>query len=66
MALVLYGFMFTVYPTLDMSDNEDEHVFKPRGRQKRDDTWNPKGTTECGALEAMTIHHWDESDTALS
>lgn len=32
-----------VYPTLDLSDNEDEHVFKPRGRAKKDETWNPKG-----------------------
>ena len=31
----------TVYPTLDTSDTED--IFKPRGKQKRDDTWNPKG-----------------------
>ncbi|KAI0207162.1 Histone lysine demethylase PHF8 [Lamellibrachia satsuma] len=31
-----------VYPTLDTSDTEDPHVFKPRGKQKRDDTWNPK------------------------
>lgn len=27
-----------------MSDSDDEHVFKPRGRVKKDDTWNPKGT----------------------
>ena len=32
-----------VYPTLDLSDNEDGHVFKPRGRMKKDETWNPKG-----------------------
>lgn len=32
-----------VYPTLDVSDAEDDHVFKPRGRLKKDETWNPKG-----------------------
>ena len=32
-----------VYPTLDLSDDEDEHVFRPRGRQQKDETWNPKG-----------------------
>ena len=36
-------FSLSVYPTLDLSDNEDDHVFKPRGRQKKDETWNPKG-----------------------
>ena len=37
-------FLFcVVYPTLDMSDTEDEHIFKPRGRHKKDETWNPKG-----------------------
>ena len=36
-------FSISVYPTLDLSDNEDDHVFKPRGRQKKDETWNPKG-----------------------
>ena len=35
--------LLTVYPTLDLSDNEDEHVFKPRGRIKKDETWDPKG-----------------------
>ena len=36
--------MITVYPTLDHSDQEDGHVFKPRGRLKKDETWNPKGS----------------------
>ncbi|CAH1784410.1 unnamed protein product [Owenia fusiformis] len=31
-----------VYPTLDHSDGEQEHVFKPRGRPPKDETWNPK------------------------
>ena len=35
-------FLFAVYPTLDLSDDEAEHVFKPRGRPKKDETWNPK------------------------
>ncbi|XP_064488652.1 histone lysine demethylase PHF8-like [Ornithodoros turicata] len=30
-----------VYPGLDASDDE-LHVFKPRGRSKRDEAWNPK------------------------
>merc|ERR1711894_391685 len=42
-----------VYPTLDVSDNEDEHVFKPRGRVKKDETWNPKAKMQpnCPAPE---------------
>ncbi|XP_064632054.1 histone lysine demethylase PHF8-like isoform X2 [Lineus longissimus] len=35
-----------VYPTLDISDDEGEHVFKPRGRQRKDETWNPKAKLE--------------------
>ncbi|GAB1606736.1 histone lysine demethylase PHF8-like [Argonauta hians] len=31
-----------IYPSLDISDDEDSHIFKPRGRQKKDETWNPK------------------------
>ena len=38
----LMFFLFAVYPTLDLSDDEAEHVFKPRGRPKKDETWNPK------------------------
>ena len=32
----------TVYPTLDLSDDEDYPVFKPRGKKKEDEAWNPK------------------------
>lgn len=32
----------TVYPTLDISDDEDFPVFKPRGKKKEDEAWNPK------------------------
>lgn len=35
--------LVSVYPTLDLSDSEEDHVFKPRGRPKKDETWNPKG-----------------------
>ena len=31
-----------VYPTLDHSDDEDYPVFKPRGKKKEDEAWNPK------------------------
>ncbi|CAH1153396.1 unnamed protein product [Phaedon cochleariae] len=31
-----------VYPSLDNSDDEDVHIFKPRGRSKVDEPWNPK------------------------
>ncbi|ELU14865.1 hypothetical protein CAPTEDRAFT_225898 [Capitella teleta] len=42
-----------VYPTLDVSDNEADHVFKPRGRLKKDETWNPKAklTPNCPKME---------------
>ena len=43
-----------VYPTLDLSDNEDGHVFKPRGRMKKDETWNPKG--DITHLDSQIIH----------
>ncbi|GJQ66960.1 hypothetical protein Trydic_g21906 [Trypoxylus dichotomus] len=31
-----------IYPSLDNSDDEDIHIFKPRGRSKVDEAWNPK------------------------
>lgn len=31
-----------MYPTLDISDDEDFPVFKPRGKKKEDEAWNPK------------------------
>ncbi|KAJ8914763.1 hypothetical protein NQ315_013266 [Exocentrus adspersus] len=31
-----------IYPSLDNSDDEDVHIFKPRGRSKIDEAWNPK------------------------
>ncbi|XP_030746234.1 histone lysine demethylase PHF8-like [Sitophilus oryzae] len=31
-----------IYPSLDNSDDEDVHIFKPRGRTKIDEAWNPK------------------------
>ncbi|XP_018325995.1 lysine-specific demethylase 7B isoform X2 [Agrilus planipennis] len=31
-----------VYPSLDNSDDEEIHIFKPRGRSKIDESWNPK------------------------
>ncbi|XP_063607384.1 lysine-specific demethylase phf2-like isoform X1 [Penaeus indicus] len=31
-----------VYPSLDLSDDEDFPVFKPRGKKKEDEAWNPK------------------------
>ena len=31
-----------VYPTLDHSDDEDFPIFKPRGKKKEDEAWNPK------------------------
>lgn len=34
---------FLVYPPLDNSDDDEEfHIFKPRGRSKVDEAWNPK------------------------
>lgn len=33
---------FVVYPSLDNSDDDDIHIFKPRGRSKVDEAWNPK------------------------
>ena len=32
----------TIYTSLDLSDNEIQYIFKPRGKQKKDKTWNPK------------------------
>lgn len=38
-----WNFSFIVYPSLDNSDDdEDCHIFKPRGRSKVDEAWNPK------------------------
>lgn len=35
--------VFLVYPSLDNSDDDEEfHIFKPRGRSKVDEAWNPK------------------------
>lgn len=34
--------IFLVYPSLDNSDDEEIHIFKPRGRSKIDEAWNPK------------------------
>ncbi|KAK9889303.1 hypothetical protein WA026_004584 [Henosepilachna vigintioctopunctata] len=31
-----------IYPSLDNSDDEDVHIFKPRGRSKVDEAWSPK------------------------
>ncbi|KAK3610617.1 hypothetical protein CHS0354_009076 [Potamilus streckersoni] len=31
-----------VYPTLEMSDDEAEQLFKGRGKQDKDESWNPK------------------------
>ncbi|GLV43139.1 Lysine demethylase 2 [Carabus blaptoides fortunei] len=31
-----------IYPSLDNSDEEDYQIFKPRGRSKVDEAWNPK------------------------
>uniref|UniRef100_T1IVH5 [histone H3]-dimethyl-L-lysine(36) demethylase n=1 Tax=Strigamia maritima TaxID=126957 RepID=T1IVH5_STRMM len=42
-----------VYPTLDESD-DDIHVFKPRGRAKKDEPWNPKGS-KTAVLSAEVI-----------
>lgn len=35
-------FCLAVYPSLDLSDDEDFPVFKPRGKKKEDEAWNPK------------------------
>ncbi|CAI9721482.1 Hypothetical predicted protein [Octopus vulgaris] len=35
-----------IYPSLDISDDEDPHIFKPRGKQKKDETWNPKARVQ--------------------
>lgn len=38
-----WNFLFAVYPSLDNSDDDEElHIFKPRGRSKVDEAWNPK------------------------
>lgn len=39
--ILLISFL-VVYPSLDNSDDEDIHIFKPRGRSKVDEAWNPK------------------------
>ena len=51
--MILISVDVTVYPTLDVSDNEEDHVFKPRGRLKKDETWNPKAklTPNCPKME---------------
>jgi hypothetical protein len=36
-----FSFNFVVYPALDGSDDEDL-IFKPRGKRKLDEAWNPK------------------------
>lgn len=33
--------LFTVYPTLDASDDED-YIFKPKAKSQIDEAWNPK------------------------
>ena len=39
--------LITVYPALDTSD--DEHVFKPRGKRRGDEAWNPKARVPVGS-----------------
>ncbi|XP_043216778.1 lysine-specific demethylase 7B-like isoform X2 [Amphibalanus amphitrite] len=36
-----------VYPAID--DSDDEHVFKPRGRRRGDEAWNPKARVSVNA-----------------
>jgi [histone H3]-dimethyl-L-lysine9 demethylase len=38
---LMFKLFVTVYPSLDVSD-DDDFVFKPRGRRKMDEAWNPK------------------------
>lgn len=33
--------LFTVYPALDASDDED-YIFKPKAKSQIDEAWNPK------------------------
>jgi len=39
-------YLHSVYPSLDLSDNEEET--KSRVTEKRDESWNPRGTLRCG------------------
>ncbi|KAK8396444.1 hypothetical protein O3P69_005472 [Scylla paramamosain] len=41
-----------VYPTLDISDDEDFPVFKPRGKKKEDEAWNPKARVRVQGPQA--------------
>lgn len=40
--MTVFIITLSVYPTLDISDDEDFPVFKPRGKKKEDEAWNPK------------------------
>ncbi|XP_074644108.1 histone lysine demethylase PHF8-like [Tubulanus polymorphus] len=42
-----------VYPHLELDADESEHVFKPRGRPKKDETWNPKAKVTSGVGEKV-------------
>ena len=36
---------FSVYPTLEMDDEETEQLVKAHGKPAKDETWNPKGNS---------------------
>jgi len=40
--------MFAVYPSLDLSDNEEESM--SRVVEKRDESWNPGGMSVVGVI----------------
>ena len=35
--------MFSVYPTLEMDEEETEQMLKGHSKPAKDETWNPKG-----------------------
>lgn len=44
-----------MYPTLE-DTSDDEHVFKPRGRRRNDETWSPKARVQVGAERGARPH----------
>jgi len=45
--------LHSVYPSLDLSDNEEET--KSRVTEKRDESWNPRGTLRYGNSDQQCL-----------
>ena len=47
-----------VYPSLDLSDNEEESISKSRVVAKQDELWNPRGTEAESARFAIQYNNY--------